>query len=204
MYSQMVQFTLACKGYDNHHCHNKPPDRKWGWSVDDIMPGIDGPENLRILKSVSWDLRFDIGPWWRQTVEFLPLRHWVEFSTVAVAVKFFESLLTEILNITRCTVDWDGVSTVKIVSLLVSLWAEIKKLIKRSYLKRQSPPVFCICKCVCICVFVSVLVLLLRTSPNYSTLDHISVCKKWARHRDEYLQKSQRCSEIMIVIVHVL
>ena len=23
MCSQLVQFTLACKGYDNHHCHNK-------------------------------------------------------------------------------------------------------------------------------------------------------------------------------------
>ena len=22
--SQLVQFTLARKGYDNHHCHNKP------------------------------------------------------------------------------------------------------------------------------------------------------------------------------------
>ena len=41
---------LARKGYDNHHCHNKPPDRKWGLSMDDVMPGRDGPENLRILK----------------------------------------------------------------------------------------------------------------------------------------------------------
>ena len=22
--SQLVQLTLVCKGYDNHHCHNKP------------------------------------------------------------------------------------------------------------------------------------------------------------------------------------
>ena len=34
-------------------CHNNPPpDRKWGWSVDDIMPRRDGLENLRILKRV--------------------------------------------------------------------------------------------------------------------------------------------------------
>ena len=46
----MVQFTLARKVYDNHHCHNEPPDGKWGWSVDNVMPGRDGPENLRILK----------------------------------------------------------------------------------------------------------------------------------------------------------
>ena len=31
-------------------CHNKPPDRKWTWSVDDVIPRGDGPENLRILK----------------------------------------------------------------------------------------------------------------------------------------------------------
>ena len=24
VYSQLVQFTLVCKGYDNHHSHNKP------------------------------------------------------------------------------------------------------------------------------------------------------------------------------------
>ena len=50
MYSQLVQFTLVHKGYDNDHYDNKPPDRKWGWSVDDVTPGKDGPENLRILK----------------------------------------------------------------------------------------------------------------------------------------------------------
>ena len=49
-------------------CHNKPPDRKWGWSVDDDMPRRDGPENLGILK--------------RRQLSFLPLRH---------AVKFFRS-----------------------------------------------------------------------------------------------------------------
>ena len=48
VYSQLVQFKLVRKGYDNHHCHNKPPDRKWVWNVDDVMPGRDGSENLRI------------------------------------------------------------------------------------------------------------------------------------------------------------
>ena len=24
VYSQLVQFMFMCKGYDNHHCHNKP------------------------------------------------------------------------------------------------------------------------------------------------------------------------------------
>ena len=54
---------LALKGYDNHHCHNKPPNRKWGWSVDDVMPGRDGLENLRILKKSQ--LKVDFGLWSR-------------------------------------------------------------------------------------------------------------------------------------------
>ena len=37
-------------------CYNKPPDRKWGWSVDDVMPRRDGPENLRILKKRSVEI----------------------------------------------------------------------------------------------------------------------------------------------------
>ena len=28
----------------------KKTDRKWGWSVDDVMLKRDGPENLRFLK----------------------------------------------------------------------------------------------------------------------------------------------------------
>ena len=36
-----VQFTLARRGYDNHNCHNKPQIGN-GWSVNDVMPGIDG------------------------------------------------------------------------------------------------------------------------------------------------------------------
>ena len=31
-----------------------------GWSVDDVIPGRDGPENLRILKMSQ--LRVEIGP----------------------------------------------------------------------------------------------------------------------------------------------
>ena len=85
--------------------------------MDDVTPGRDGPENLRILKKS--ELKVGIGPC-RQTTEFLPLGHTVEFSTVAAAVKIFGSLLTEILNITKCAVRWDDVSIVRIVSLPVS------------------------------------------------------------------------------------
>ena len=38
-----------------------------GWSVDDVVPGRDGPENLKVLKNSQ--LKVDIGPWW-QIVEF--------------------------------------------------------------------------------------------------------------------------------------
>ena len=46
-------------------CHNKPPDRKLGWSVDDVMPRRDGPENLRILKKSHLD--FDH---WKSELDF--------------------------------------------------------------------------------------------------------------------------------------
>ena len=51
--SQLVQFTLTRKWYDNHHCHNKPSDRKWGWSVDDVMPRRDGLRIWTILKKIQ-------------------------------------------------------------------------------------------------------------------------------------------------------
>ena len=50
-------------------CHNKPPNKKWGWSVYDVRPRRDGT-----LK--------------RQLLSFLPLWH---------AVGFFESRLAEII-----------------------------------------------------------------------------------------------------------
>ena len=65
-------------------CHNKPPDRNWGWSVNDVMPIRNGPEDLRILKRGSWIL----------------------------TVGFFGSLPTEILNITRRAARWGRISIV--------------------------------------------------------------------------------------------
>ena len=88
------------------------PRKEMGWSVDDVMPRRDGPENLRILKKSQ--LRVEIGLW-RQTVEFLPLGHGVEslgirplsrrveFWPLKDVVRIFGSLLTEVLNITGCT-----------------------------------------------------------------------------------------------------
>ena len=68
-------FTLARKGYDNHHCH-KPQDGKWAgvWMTS-------CPEEMRLRIWGFWKEAVEIEPW-RQRVEFLPLRHWIEFSTV--------------------------------------------------------------------------------------------------------------------------
>ena len=63
-YSQLLQFTLTCKGYDNHHHHSKTENGVGVW-----VPERDGPENLKILKKNQ--LKVDIGSW-RQIVEFLP------------------------------------------------------------------------------------------------------------------------------------
>ena len=43
-----------------------------GWSVSDVMPGSDGPENLKVLKNNQ--LVADFGHV-KQTVESLPLGH---------------------------------------------------------------------------------------------------------------------------------
>ena len=64
-------------------CHNKPPDRKWVWSVDDVMPRRNAPENSKILKRCQ--LTFDL---WGIGGVFGLLRVAVEFSTVEVEVEF--------------------------------------------------------------------------------------------------------------------
>ena len=57
--------------------------------------------------------------------------------------RFYRSLPTEILNTTRYAARWGlGQHSKNCVSLLVSPWTEVKKLINSSYLKQQCPPVF--------------------------------------------------------------
>ena len=66
--SQLVQFMLARKGYDNHHCHKKTLNRKWGRSVDDVIPRRDGLRIWKILKKIT---SVEFWPWcWK--VEFRP------------------------------------------------------------------------------------------------------------------------------------
>ena len=48
MCSQLVQFTLVRKGYDNHHCHNKPQTEN---GAEVWMTSCPPPKNeLRIWK----------------------------------------------------------------------------------------------------------------------------------------------------------
>ena len=96
-------------------------------------------------KRVSWRLTLDHG------VKKLSFCHWgIELSFLPLRRKSFSGhdwrRWIEILNITRCTVfgvESDSmVSIVRIVSLSSCRRTEVKKLISRSYLKQQSPPVF--------------------------------------------------------------
>ena len=98
--SNSNSITLSRKGYNNHHCHNKPPDRKWGWSVDDIMPRRDGLRIWKILKKIQLSsdhdvkklssdhgfekLRVHCGQY-KQTNEFLSLGQRMEFSAIELS-----------------------------------------------------------------------------------------------------------------------
>ena len=106
VYCQLVQFTLACKGYDNHHCHNKPQTVNgagvWMMSCPEQM----GREFERFWKRFSWgptmvlrswgptmvlrswsptmEVRNWVGPC-RQTIEFLPLGQRMELSAIELS-----------------------------------------------------------------------------------------------------------------------
>ena len=92
--SQLVQFTLARKGYDNHHCHNKPQTGNGTGVWMTSCPEEIGREFGRFWKRFSWgptmvlriwsltiQLKVDIGPC-RQKIEFLPWRQRDEFSVI--------------------------------------------------------------------------------------------------------------------------
>ena len=111
-------------------CHNKPPDRKWGWSVDGVLPRRDGLENLRILKRVSWDWTIEASSWiW----------------AVEDVVGFFFRISTDRdLKPHKMRRTLGIVSIVKIVSLSSCWRTEVKKLINRSYLKGQTICTVCL------------------------------------------------------------
>ena len=81
-------------------CHNKLPDRKWSWSVDEVISRRDGSENFEKTVVEIRPLKAKLG--------FLPLRRAVEFFGSRPA----EMNRVEILNITRCAAHWGGVRIV--------------------------------------------------------------------------------------------
>ena len=106
--SQLVLFTLVRKGYDNHHCHDKPQTENEAGVWMTSFPEEIGWEFGRFWKRFSWGLamcwevgvrpwcwKVEVRPWcwevgvqpwcWgfeigpcRQTIEFLPLS-WVYY-----------------------------------------------------------------------------------------------------------------------------
>ena len=99
--SQLVQFTLIHKGYDNNHCHNKPQMENeagvWMMSCSEEI----GWEFGRLWKRFSWGPTMVLRSWGPTMqadsrasaigAENGVLCHRVEFSTIAAAVKFCRS-----------------------------------------------------------------------------------------------------------------
>ena len=115
-HSHWVQFTLTRKGYDNRHYHNKPQTGNGAGVWMTSCPEEMGWEFGRFWKRYSWSPAMVLRNWGptmvlRSRSPTMQLRnwdwmmqadnwvsaigaekcHWVEFSTIAAAVKFFGS-----------------------------------------------------------------------------------------------------------------
>ena len=107
--SQLVQFTLMRKGYDNHHCHNKPQRGNkagvWmtscleeiGWEFAGFWKRFSWVPTM-VLRSWDWTMQADN---WASAIgaENGVLCHRVDFSTIAATVKFCRSQ--------RMKMNWD-------------------------------------------------------------------------------------------------
>ena len=60
---------------------------QWCWSVDDVMPRRDGPENLRILKGSSWIFRI-----WSEQIFWGLEMNWDAPRLVSICFLWFVSL----------------------------------------------------------------------------------------------------------------
>ena len=123
----LVKLSSRAKDMTITLCHNKPPDRKWGWSVVDIMPGRDGPKNLRILKKSH--LRLDHGG--RQ----LSFCHWsIEMSSLPLRWRLsFQVSTDRDLKHNKMCHSWWGQHIKNCDSLLVSK-NQSQEIKKSSYL----------------------------------------------------------------------
>ena len=158
MHRHWVQFTLACRGYEKHNCHNKPQIGN-GLECEWRHAQKRWAENLEILKQRSVEfycrpvelgtrlgsvqLGVDFGhvkSW--SLVKAMVLRSW------SLIMEFCGSLLTESLKTTRCAKCLSFVSIVwyerllRIVSLsphVEELNSEVKKLINVCTWTTESP-----------------------------------------------------------------
>ena len=145
-------FTFSSKGYDNH---------KWAWSVNDVMSGSDGPENLKILKksqlgfdlgqcrktvalsaieaeSWSWGLTIMVRSWVRQCCWEVEYRPW--FWDIDIG-PWNASSVWVLLTL------YDYEILLRIVSLLVSKNRTHKIIIKRLYVNERVRLCFCLRIC---------------------------------------------------------
>ena len=100
------------------------------------MPGRDGPENLRILKKSqlrSWHWTMETERNWVSAIElsFLPLQRSLSFSGPDR-----RRWIWDLKQHKMCRV-LGGQHCKNCISLLLLLWAEVKKLISRSYLNNR-------------------------------------------------------------------
>ena len=104
---------------------------EWIESVVDVIPGRDGPENLRILK--------------RQVVEVRPLMRAVGFfgSEKQISLGLDRQRWVEILNTTRCAARWGGVSIVWLAEALKNCVSpRVTKNRTQKSINSFVPPVF--------------------------------------------------------------
>ena len=118
--------------------------------VNDVMPGRDGPENLRILKRVSWDWAMEAEIW----VSAIEAMSWVFYRCGGDFSGLDRRRWIQILNITRCAARWDGVSIVKSVSLSSCRYG-LKLEINKPFVP-ETTECACMCKCVCITVVIGI------------------------------------------------
>ena len=148
-----VQFTLTCRGYDNHNCHNKPQignvTEVWMTSCPEVMGWEFGyfEKHVSWVLDCGWDelvnywgpvqLSFSVGQlnwvlnWGQSSWELTLAMSRVEVKTMvlrswSLTMEFCRSLPTEILKTTRCA---EHLSFVSIEWLrIVSLFPHVKEL----------------------------------------------------------------------------
>ena len=125
--------------------------------MDDFMSGRDGPENLRILKRVSWDLRLDDGGRELSTCHWVENWEWV----IEDVIKFFQiSTEKDLKHHEMCRTlrlglaYYDYERLLRIVSLSTG-WRTEVRINKPFVPEQQCRPAFVFaCFRICICIMI--------------------------------------------------